>query len=791
MDDVNDMTSATGDETQPTNFIRAIIDEDLATGKHDHIVTRFPPEPNGYLHIGHAKSICLNFGLARDYQGRAHMRFDDTNPSKEEDEYVQSILNDVKWLGFDWGEHLYYASDMFEQMYALAVKLIRDGKAYVCDLSRDEFREHHRGSLKQHGTPSPYRDRSVEENLDLFARMRAGEFKDGERVLRAKIDMTSPNMIMRDPTLYRVMHAHHHRTGDDWCIYPMYDYAHPLEDALEHITHSICTLEFENNRELYDWVIAHTGAGGDKPPHQYEFARLNLTYTVMSKRKLLQLVREGVVSGWDDPRMPTIAGLRRRGITPEAVRHFCDMIGVARANSVVDLDKLDYCARADLNDKAPRVMAVLNPVRVIITNYPEGQDETRDAPYWPHDIPKEGMRPVPFSRELYIEREDFEEVAPKKWKRLSLGDEVRLRYSYVIRCDAIERDDNGEITALHCTYDPDSGDGNTLDGRKVRGIIHWVSAPHAVPVTARLYDRLFRLERPDADPDADLASLINPDSLVVAQGYAEASLASARSGDRYQFERQGYFYVDPIDSRDGAALVVNRIVGLKDSWAKITQSDAPAPEPVAATAAPAAPKKESTRPQKKTRAELRERAREADPTLAARQTRYIEALGLSQEDADVLSGDRALGDFYEAALAAYPQTASVTSWLINELMREVKDAEIGALALTPAAFGALVKLVDEAALSALAAKEILEILVREGGDPSVIMEARGLRQLNDEAALEGVVRDIIAANPDNVAAYRDGKTKLLGFFVGQVMQASGGKANPRLTRELVERLLRS
>jgi glutaminyl-tRNA synthetase len=767
-----------------TNFIRAIIDEDLASGKHDFIITRFPPEPNGYLHIGHAKSICLNFGLARDYKGRCHMRFDDTNPSKEEDEYVQSILHDIRWLGFDWGSHLYYASDFFEQMYQLAVKLINDGKAYICHLSRDEFSANYRGSLSEDGKPSPYRDRPISESLDLFARMRAGEFKEGELVLRAKIDMASPNMLMRDPPLYRIMHASHHRTGDDWCIYPLYDYAHPLEDAIEEITHSICTLEFENNRELYDWVVEHTGAGGEKPPHQYEFARLSLTYTVMSKRKLLQMVKEGIVVGWDDPRMPTIAGLRRRGITPEAVRAFADMIGVARANSTVDIEKLEYCVRDDLNTRAPRVMAVLRPLKVTITNYPEGQTEQLDTPYWPHDVPNEGSRAVPFTRELYIEQDDFALEPPKKWRRLSPGAEVRLRYAYVVRCDEVIKDDAGNVVELRCSYDPATAGGESA-GRKNLGIIHWVSATQNTPITARLYDRLFTIERPDAE--ADFINFINPDSLVTAHGFGEVSLASAKADDRFQFERQGYFYADPVDSRDGH-IVYNRIVGLKDSWARIAAEADPAAH--AAQAAPVQAPRVNTRPEKRTRAELRAAAREADPALAARYDRYQRDLGLSAEDADVLSGEAGLGEFYEAALGAYEGgKQSVTNWTINELLGAVKEQPIASLPLTPAAFAALVKLVDDGAISALAAKELLDELITKGGDPVALVDARGLRQLNDAGALEALAAQVLADNPDKVAAYRAGKTNLLGFFIGQLGKLSGGKANPKLARDLLEQHL--
>jgi glutaminyl-tRNA synthetase len=564
----------------------------------------------------------------------------------------------------------------------------------------------------------------------------------------------------------------------------MYDYAHPLEDAIEKVTHSICTLEFENNRELYDWVIAHTGAGGDKPPRQYEFARLSLTYIVMSKRKLLQMVKEGIVSGWDDPRMPTIAGLRRRGITPEAVRAFADMIGVARTNSTVDIEKLEFCIRDDLNTRAPRVMAVLRPLKVTITNYPEDKVELLDVPHWPHDVPNEGSRPVPFTRHLYIERDDFAITPPKKWRRLSPGAEVRLRYGYIIRCDEVICDDAGDPVELRCSYDPSSADGDN-GGRKNLGIIHWVSATQNTPLTARLYDRLFTIERPDAEPD--FLSFINPDSLVTVEGFGEASLASAKAGDRFQFERQGYFYADPIDSKPGH-IVYNRIVGLKDSWAKIAQEDATIKKNVRPALAQPAPRV-NTRPEKRTRAELRAAAREANPELASRFQRYQNALGLCAEDADVLSGELALGDFYEATLAAYDNKHSVTNWTINELLGALKEQSVADTAITPTAFAALIRLVDEDAISALVAKELLAELLTAGGDPVALVDARGLRQLNDANELGTAIDQLLAQHADKAAAYRAGKTNLLGFFIGQLTRATQGRANPKLARELLEQKL--
>ena len=559
------MSDDDGSAATAVDFIRTIVDHDLAAGTHHgRVATRFPPEPNGYLHIGHAKSICLNFGIAEERGGTCNLRFDDTNPAKEDVEYVDAIKEDVVWLGFRWSSE-FYASDYFEQLYQFAVELIRQGKAYVDSLTADEIRAH-RGTLTEPGRNSPYRDRSASENLDLFARMRADEFSDGAHVLRAKIDMASPNFNMRDPTLYRIRHATHHRTGDAWCIYPMYDFAHPLSDAIETITHSICTLEFEDHRPLYDWLVNNL-IEGDKP-RQYEFARLNLNFTVMSKRKLLQLVQQGHVTGWNDPRMPTISGLRRRGYTPESIRGFCARIGVAKKENVIDMAQLEHSVREDLNVRAPRVMTVLRPLKVILTNYPEGQVEHVEVINNPEDA-SAGTRKVPFSRELYIERDDFMENPPKKFFRLSPGNEIRLRCAYFIRCTEVVRSDRGEIVELRCTYDPATSGGNSPDGRKVKATMHWVSASHAVPVEVRLYDRLFSVEDPENAADGKtFLDYLNPHSLdVLTNAQAEPSLASAAPGTRVQFERLGYFCVD-TDSRPGA-LVFNRTVSLRDAWAKI------------------------------------------------------------------------------------------------------------------------------------------------------------------------------------------------------------------------------
>jgi glutaminyl-tRNA synthetase len=547
------------------DFIRQIIDEDIRKNTHGgRVCTRFPPEPNGYLHIGHAKSICLNFGLAKEYGGVCNLRFDDTNPGKEEQEYVQSIKDDVRWLGFAWKDGPYYASDYFEKIYGFAVELIKLGKAYVCHLTADEVREH-RGTLTKPGRNSPYRDRSVAENLDLFTRMRAGEFPDGFCTLRAKIDMASPNVIMRDPALFRIRRVHHHRTGDDWCIYPLYDFTHCLSDALEGITHSICTLEFENNRELYDWVLDNFK--WNVRPHQYEFARLNLTYTVVSKRKLIQLVDEGIVTGWDDPRMPTLRGVRRRGYTAEALRDFCERIGVARADNMVDISLLEHCLREDLNVRAPRALAVLNPVKLVIENYPEGQTEEFTCPNHPEN-PDMGNRTVPFSRTLFIDAEDFQVDPPKKFHRLFPGSEVRLRHAYYVTCTGFTRNEAGEVTEVRCTYDPKTRGGWSDDGRKVKGTIHWVDAARAIDATVRLYDRLFTVENPLADKDRDFKELINPDSLTtLTHCKIEPTLAALAPEAFVQFERHGYFCADAKDHAPDKP-VFNRSVALRDSYAK-------------------------------------------------------------------------------------------------------------------------------------------------------------------------------------------------------------------------------
>jgi glutaminyl-tRNA synthetase len=556
------MTDDAATDDAPLDFIRTIVSDDIQSGKHTEIVTRFPPEPNGYLHMGHAKSICLNFGIANDFEGRCHLRFDDTNPAKEEIEYIEAIQEDVRWLGFDWGKHLYFASDNFEQLYSWAEYLIKEGTAYVDDLSADEIREY-RGTLTEPGKHSPYRERSVDENLDLFHRMREGEFEDGSHVLRAKIDMASGNINLRDPILYRIMNAEHPRTGNTWSIYPTYDFAHGQTDAIEHITHSVCTLEFEDHRPLYDWLIEKLPV--PSKPHQYEFARLNLTYTVLSKRRLIQLVTDGHVSGWDDPRLPTISGLRRRGVPAAAIRDFADRIGVAKGNSIIEVGLLEFCMRELLNPTAERRLAVLKPLKVVIENYPEAYSEELDATNNPNDETA-GKRILPFSQEIYIEQDDFMEDPPKKFFRLGPGREVRLRYAYFITCTDVIKNSDGDVVELRCTYDPETKGGNAPDGRKVKGTIHWVSASHAVQAEVRLYDHLFNIEEPGAD--GDYLEDLNPNSLEVLTGcQLEPSLTEFKQGETLQFERHGYFCPDKDSTSD--ALVFNRTVGLRDQWAKL------------------------------------------------------------------------------------------------------------------------------------------------------------------------------------------------------------------------------
>jgi glutaminyl-tRNA synthetase len=799
--------------TQGRDFLRTIVAEDLRSGRHTSIVTRFPPEPNGYLHIGHATSVVLNFGVAAETGGRCHLRFDDTNPETEEQKYVDSIIDSVAWLGYDWGEHLYFASDYFQRMYGFAEHLIREGKAYVDSLSEEEIREY-RGTVMEPGRPSPYRDRSVAENLDIFRRMRDGEFPDGAHVLRGRIDMSARNMLLRDPVLYRIRHASHYRTGDRWCVYPLYDYAHPIEDAIESITHSFCTLEFENNRALYDWVVDNLPRGEppaippDSRPRQYEFARRNFEYTVVSKRKLLQLVREGHVSGWDDPRMPTLAGLRRRGYTPDAVRTFCEMIGIGKAENRADIGVLEYAIRDDLNQKAPRVLCVVRPLKVVLTNYPEGETEEFDAPLFPHDVPKEGSRAVPFSRTLYIDHDDFMEDPAPGFFRLSPGADVRLRYAYVIRCDEVVKNEAGDVLELRCTYYPETRGGKAPEGRTIKGTLHWVSAEHAARCTVRLYDRLFSVPDPESG-DEDFKTHLNPDSLVVVEdALIEPSVAHDPPGRHYQFERVGYFVSDPEDSTPGR-LTFNRTVTLRDTWAKVArkqQVGAPPPKDRAASGKarrgepPSSEQGVATRPARGGSPGPAGPATEPErsPELAQRRERFQRDLGLGAEEAEILTRERASAALFEAALQSAPEDgvtgpsdatgaspAGVANWLIHELPRAMGERTLENLPFDGSDLGRLVTLVEDGSLSSSAARDVLAEMVETGSAPDQVVERRGLRQLSDVDQLGAIVDQVLAANPAKVAEYQAGKRGLLGFFVGEVMRATKGRANPELSKELI------
>jgi len=767
------------EKSKPSNFVRDIIEEDLRLGTHDgRVVTRFPPEPNGYLHIGHAKSICLNFGLAQEYDGECHLRFDDTNPVKEDVEYVESIKNDVAWLGFNWGAHLYFASDYFEQMYQFAVELIKKGLAYVDSQSVEDIQEN-RGTVKKAGVPSPYRERSVEENVELFAKMRAGEFKDGEIVLRAKIDMGNANMLMRDPLLYRVRHAHHHRTGDDWCIYPMYDFAHCLEDAIEHVTHSVCTLEFENNREVYDWLIGNVSVPSQ--PKQYEFARLNLNYTVMSKRKLLQLVEDNLVSGWDDPRMPTIAGMRKRGIPPEAIRFFCEIIGVAKANSLVDVAMLEYAIRDKLDPITPRVMCVLRPLKVTITNFPDDKVEIMNGPLWPENIDNDERRPIPLTKTIFIEQDDFAETPPKKWKRFAPGLEVRLRHAYFIKCNEVVKNEAGDVVELLCTYDPQAR-GSAPDGRKPNGTLHWVSATEGVNVQARLYDRLFSVAQPDGDAEVDFKTHLNPDSLTIREcAVAEPYFKEIKPGARVQFERQGFFILDGEDS-SGDHLVFNRITTLRDSWKKETSQEAPRPKAKKQNPAPVFAPQEN-------RVSLRDQVRESDPELAARFDRYQNELGLSKNVADQLSGDAPLSNYFENLLTSGLPAALCAKWLRNELLAYGDEGDLSGLSFGADAFVELLTLLNKKEISNRMAKEMLELMVKTGKAPGALLKEMGGGVIVDDSAIAEIIQSVLDGASDECERYKNGEDKLFGFFMGQVMAQTKGKADPKLSRDLLQKAL--
>jgi glutaminyl-tRNA synthetase len=760
---------------RPSNFLTEIIEADLAAGRNGgRVVTRFPPEPNGYLHLGHAKSILLNFGLAARYGGRVHLRFDDTNPTTEELEYVDGIQADVRWLAGDWAG-LFFASDFFERMYACAERLIREGHAYVDTQGQEAIREQ-RGAFGRPGLPSPFRDRPAAESLDLFRRMRAGQFADGACVLRARIDMAHPNLIMRDPLLYRIRKAHHHRTGDAWCIYPMYDYAHPLEDAFEGVTHSICTLEFESNRELYDWVLDRLGPW-DPRPRQYEFARLSLDYTVLSKRKLLQLVAERRVDGWDDPRLPTLAGMRRRGITAEALRDFAELIGVAKNNSSVDIGKFEFAIRGDLEARSPRAMAVLDPLPITLTSWPAGAAESLELPWWPAE-PARGARAVPCSGQLLIERDDFSLEPPADWKRLAPGGSVRLAGAWVIRCDQVLRAPDGRVTGLRCSHDPASlGDGAGV--RRGLGTIHWVDAARSVPAPVRLYDRLFADEQPDAAPD--FLAALNPASLVVAdRARLEPALAAAAPGARYQFLRLGYFIADPVESRPGAP-VFNRTITLRDTWARPVAQPAPRRAPRAEPAAEGGPRRG--------RSEARAARRAATPALAERYQRYQQVLSLPEEQADLLGGDLEVASYFDAAVKAGADPATAARWLLNDLLGLAGETPLPLLKLSGAAFGAFLALVESGRVTPAGGKALLADLVAGGGDPVARLETLGLSRVDDAGAVDAAVARALAAQPAEVARYRAGEKKLLGVLVGAAMREARGAADAAAVRQvLLEKL---
>jgi glutaminyl-tRNA synthetase len=746
------------------DFLRVKVEEDLKSEKYNEVVTRFPPEPNGFPHIGHAKSICINFGIADDYKGHCNLRMDDTNPTTEDTKYVEALKDAVNWLGFEWNESVRYTSNYFPKLYAYAVELIKMGKAYVDSASEEEIREN-RGTVTQAGRRSKYANRTIEENLDLFERMKNGEFKDGEHILRAKIDMGASNMQLRDPLLYRIRHANHHRTGNTWCIYPMYDFAHCLSDYIEGITHSICTLEFENNRAIYDWVLDTLGLATPRP-YQHEFARLGINYTVMSKRKLLELVNEKKVSGWDDPRMPTIAGYRRRGYTPKSITTFCDQIGIAKANSTVDVSQLEFCIRDDLNKKVPRVMAVLNPLKVTIENY-EGSEEL-DASYYPHDVPKEGSRKIPFSKEIYIERADFNENPPKGYYRLTPEQPVRLKHAYIITCKEVIKDSDGNIVEIKVEYNKDSKSGSDTSGIKVKSAIQWVDAAQAKKIEVRLYDRLYSNEAPQSMDD------LNPNSLkIIKDALIEPAVINEKPDVRFQFEREGYFYADHVDYTDQNP-VFNKIVGLKDSWAKKTE-----------------PKKQKER--RKTVEKKVQVDGEIAPMSEAEQAlfdRYTSELKLNSEVANTLARDAKLSSFFEEAQAVNNSTITLANLVSNEVARELKDKEITDLKFTATQIANLVQMVDDETISNKIAKQVFEDMCKTGEEPAKIVEAKGLVQISDPAVILPIIDDVISKNPDNVEKFKAGNSKLLGFFVGQVLKATQGKGNPKVVNELVAQKLK-
>ena len=747
--------------SQSKNFLRVKVEEDLKSGKYKKIVTRFPPEPNGFPHIGHAKSIAINFGIARDYQGHCNLRMDDTNPTKEDTKYVEALKDAVDWLGFDFDNNVRFTSDYFVQIYDYAIELIKMGKAYVDSLNEDEIKEF-RGTVTQAGKRSKFANRSIEENLDLFEKMKNGEFKDGEHILRAKIDMSASNMKMRDPLLYRIRHTHHFRAKDEWCIYPMYDFAHCLSDYIEGVTHSICTLEFENNRDIYNWVLDTLELKPPRP-YQHEFARLGINYTVMSKRKLLELVQGGQVNGWDDPRLPTIAGYKRKGYTPESILNFCDQIGIAKANSIVDVSQLEFCIRDDLNKKVPRVMCVINPLKVTIENY-DGC-ENIDASYYPHDVPKEGSRKLPFSSEIYINKDDFNENPPKGYFRLTPNQPVRLRHGYIISCKEIIKDTNGNVTEIKAHYYADSKSGKDNSGIKVKSAIQWVSIKEAKKVEVRLYDRLFSCEAPQGIED------INENSLkIIKNAFIEPAVITQKIDERFQFEREGYFYTDPIDYTTENP-VFNKIVGLKDSWAK---------------------KKKTTKPAPKSQIKKVQIDGEITPMNETQQKlfdRYTLELKLNSEVANILARDEYLSLFYKEALLELNSPVGLANIISNEVARVVKENQSNKLKFNPQQIAQLIKMVDDEIISNKIAKQVFETMVKTGENPSKIVEEKGLLQISDSEIISTIIDEIILKNSSNVAKFKAGNTKLLGFFVGQVLKATNGKANPKVVNELVGKKL--
>ncbi len=747
---------------QSKNFLQTIVEKDLESGKNREIVTRFPPEPNGFPHIGHAKSIFINFGIARDYNGHCNLRMDDTNPTKEDTTYVEALKDAVTWLGYEWEGNVRFTSDYFAQIHEYAIKLIKMDRAYVDSVDEEEMREL-RGTVTEAGKHSKYASRTIEENLEMFERMCKGEFQDGEHVLRAKIDMSAANMKMRDPLMYRIRHAEHFRTGSEWCIYPMYDFAHCLSDYIEGVSHSICTLEFENNRDIYNWVLDTLELNPPRP-YQYEFARLGINYTVMSKRKLLELVEGNYVSGWDDPRLPTIAGLRRKGYTPESIVTFCDQVGIAKANSMVDVAQLEFTIRDDLNPKVPRVMCVLDPLKVTIENY-EGSSEELDASYYPDDVPREGTRKLPFSREIYIERDDFEENPPKGYFRLTPEQPVRLKHGYIIACKELIKDSDGKITEIKAEYYPTSQSGSDTSGIKVKSAIHWVSGDKAKKVEVRLYDRLYSSEMPEGIED------LNPNSLqVIKDALIEPAVVTEKPDERFQFERQGYFFADPIDYTDEKP-VYNKIVGLKDSWAKKRK---------------AAPQKAQTKEKK---VQIDGEVVAMTPEQESLFARYREMLKLNSEVANTLARDVDLSAFFEEALAVLHSPVNLANIITNEVAREIKQSGKEALKFTPKQIAELIKMVDDTTISNKIAKQVFEEIVTSGENPVKIVESKGLVQISDPEIIGSMIDAVIEKNPDNLEKFRAGNKKLLGFFVGQVLKATGGKANPKIVNQLLAQKL--